>query len=200
MKIILIRHAKVEVDIYTLTYASELNKWLDIYNTTKIKTELVNEKKIRKIFEETDKIFCSKLKRSIDSVALYGKTPDISDEVFNEAGVPFSNWRGIKLPLVIWSIVFRVMWLFGYKNNGESYKEAKLRAKKGTDKLIESSEKEATVTLLGHGLMNRLIGKELVRRGWKSQGKMGSDNWDYGLFELEEEKIHFYDDLKTRRV
>ena len=46
-------------------------------------------------------------------------------------------------------------------------------------------KKEATVTLLGHGLMNRLIGKELVRRGWKSQGKMGSDNWDYGMFELE---------------
>jgi len=185
MKIILIRHAKVDVDIYTLTYASELNKWLDIYNNTKIKTELVNEEEIRKIFEETDKLFCSKLKRSIDSVALYGKNPDLSDEVFNEAGLPFSNWKVIKLPLVLWSIIFRIMWRFGYSNNGESLKEAKIRAKKGADKLIASCEKDATLTILGHGLMNRLIGKELVKRGWKSQGKMGSDNWDYGVFELD---------------
>ena len=185
MKIILIRHAKVDVDIYTFTYASELNKWLDIYNNATINKELVNEEEIRNIFEETDKLFCSKLKRSIESVALYGKTPDISDEVFNEAGLPFSNWKVIKLPLVLWSVIFRVMWFFGYKNSGESYNEANIRAKKGTDKLIDSCKKEATVTLLGHGLMNRLIGKELVRRGWKSQGKMGSDNWDYGVFELE---------------
>jgi len=50
--------------------------------------------------------------------------------------------------------------------------------------LIEACAENGTVTLLGHGLMNRLIGKELVKRGWKSQGKMGSANWGYGVFLL----------------
>jgi len=34
-----------------------------------------------------------------------------------------------------------------------------------------------------------LIGKELVKRGWRTQGKMGSDNWGYGVFEQEVKNI-----------
>lgn len=184
MKIILIRHAEVDIYKNSFTYAFELKKWVDIYNNAEIKKYFVSKSEISNIFDNSDKIFCSALKRSNDSVALYDKSPDEQDELFNEAGLPYANWRWVKLPLSLWAIVFRIMWIFGYKNNGESFQEAKIRAKKATDKLIVSCDKGSTVTLLGHGLMNRLIGKELVRRGWKSQGKMGTGNWDYGVFEV----------------
>jgi len=184
MKIILIRHAEVEIDKNTFTYASELKKWLHIYDHAEIKKALVSKDEILALFNQTDTLFCSRLKRSLDSVALYGKSPHETDELFNEAGLPFANWGWVKLPLSWWAVVFRVMWLFGYANNGESLKEAKARAKKGAERLIEACAENGTVTLLGHGLMNRLIGKELVKRGWKSQGKMGSANWGYGVFLL----------------
>jgi len=184
MKIILIRHAEVEIDKNTFTYASELKKWLEIYDHAEIKKALVSKDEILNLFNQSDRIFCSTLKRSLDSVALYGKSPDKTDEIFNEAGLPFANWSWVKLPLSLWAVVFRVMWLFGYKNNGESLKVAKARAKKGADRLIEACAKNSTITLLGHGLMNRLIGKELVKRGWKAQSKMGSANWGYGVFLL----------------
>ncbi len=184
MKIILIRHAEVNINTNSFAYAFELKKWLDIYNHAEIKKDFVSKSEISNIFNRSDKILCSGLKRSYDSVALYAKTPHQQNELFNEAGLPYANWRWVKLPLALWAIVFRVMWLFGYKKNGESLQEAKSRAKKATDKLINFCEEELTVTLLGHGLMNRLIGKELIRRGWNNQGKMGSANWDYGVFEL----------------
>jgi len=183
MKIILIRHAEVDIDKNSFAYAYELKKWLDIYNSAEIKKEFVSKDEISNIFESSDKIFCSGLKRSFDSVALYGKTPDEQDEIFNEAGLPYANWKLVKLPLSVWAIIFRIMWLFGYKNNGESLQVAKDRAKKGANKLISSCEKGATVMLLGHGLMNRLIGKELLKQGWERKGKMGSANWAYGVFE-----------------
>jgi len=185
MKIILIRHAEVDIDKNTFTYASELKKWLEIYDHAEIKKALVSKDEILTLFNQTDTLFCSRLKRSLDSVALYGKSPHETDELFNEAGLPFANWGWVKLPLSLWAVLFRVMWLFGYANNGESLKEAKVRAKKGAERLIEACGEKSTVTLLGHGLMNRLIGKELVKRGWEPQGKMGSDNWGYGVFEYE---------------
>ena len=182
MKIILIRHAEVDINKNSFAYAFELKKWLDIYNNAEIKKDFVSKSEISNIFDSSDKILCSGLKRSYDSVALYGKTPYEEDELFNEAGLPFANWRWVKLPLWVWAIIFRVMWLFGYKKNGESLQEATIRAQKGASKLIASCEKGTTITLLGHGLMNRLIAKELVKRGWSNQGKIGSANWDYGVF------------------
>ena len=184
MKIILIRHAEVDIDKNSFTYAFELKKWVNIYDNAEIKKHFVSKSEIADIFNSSNKIFCSTLKRSYESVALYGKTPHEQNELFNEAGLPYANWRWIKLPLALWAIVFRVMWLFGYQNNGESLQKAKIRAKKGASKLQASCEKGSIVTLLGHGLMNRLIGKELVKQGWKIQGKMGSSNWNYGVFTL----------------
>ncbi len=182
MKIILIRHAEVDINKNSFAYAFELKKWLDIYNNAEIKKDFISKHEISNIFDSSDRILCSGLKRSYDSLALYGKIPDEEDELFNEAGLPFANWRWVKLPLSLWAVIFRVMWLFGYKKNGESLQEAKIRAQKGASKLVASCEKGTTVTLLGHGLMNRLIAKELVKRGWSNQGKMGSANWDYGVF------------------
>jgi broad specificity phosphatase PhoE len=184
MKIILIRHAEVNIDKNIFTYASKLKNWLYIYDHAEIKKVLVSKDKILTIFNQSNIIFCSKLKRSLDSVALYGKSPDETDTLFNEVGLPFANWDWVKLPLSLWVVVFRVMWLFGYDNNGESLQDAKARAKKGADRLINACDENSTVTLLGHGLMNRLIGKELVKRGWKAKAKMGSANWGYGVFLL----------------
>ncbi len=184
MKITLIRHAEVDISKNTFVYANELRKWLDIYNNAEIKEHFISKNEITKIFEDSHQIICSELKRSSDSVLLYRKKVDIKDMLFNEADLPYANWALIKLPLIAWAFLFRLMWLFGYKKNGESLKEAKLRAIKATDLLVKVSQKNTNVTLLGHGLMNKLIAKELVSRGWISQKKMGTNNWDYGIFEF----------------
>nr|WP_244309277.1 hypothetical protein [Pseudomonas duriflava] len=52
------------------------------------------------------------------------------------------------------------------------------------DKLVSLSEEASgTVLLLGHGIMNRLIAKQLKRRGWEQNVKQGSDYWSYAIFE-----------------
>ncbi len=184
MTITLIRHAEVDISKYTLAYAFELKEWLETYNHAEIKKDLLAKEEIGKIFDESHCIICSELKRSSDSVLLYKKTIDIKDKLFNEADLPYANWGWVKLPLISWAFLFRFMWLFGYEQNGESLETAKLRAKEATDVLVKLAKEQRSVTLLGHGLMNRLIAKELVRRGWSAKNKMGAKNWDYGVFEL----------------
>jgi len=65
MKIILIRHAEVEIDKNTFTYASELKKWLDIYDHAEIKKVLVFKDEILDFFNQSDTLFCSRLSLKI---------------------------------------------------------------------------------------------------------------------------------------
>jgi hypothetical protein len=41
-----------------------------------------------------------------------------------------------------------------------------------------------SVVLVGHGIINKLIQKELILQKWNETKKAKSNNWDYGVFEL----------------
>lgn len=86
----------------------------------------------------------------------------------------------------VWLIFFRILWLFGYSQNCESFKETKLRAKKATEKLIDLSKQHKAIILVGHGIMNRLIRKELILYKWDETKKLKSNNWNYGIFKLKQ--------------
>ena len=182
VKIILIRHAGVKIPRHIPLYAKEIGKFVERYKYAEIKKEMPSLK-ITKILNDSDKVFSSNLKRSVDSLALLGKTADVQDGVFNEVELPYCKWRWFKLYPDIWLMLFRTAWLVGYSSHSESFKEAKIRAEDATLKLLKSSTLHPTVTLLGHGVMNKLIGRELVKNGWKKQGGQGMKNWSYMVFE-----------------
>jgi broad specificity phosphatase PhoE len=183
-KIILLRHGEVAIENYTNISAKEFGKWIVAYNNSDIKSEFSSKKKIKSLLNKTDILICSNLKRSIRSIEIFNKTPFEANAIFNEAQLPFSNWNLLKLNPKIWLIFFRVLWFFGYSQNCESYKQTKQRAKKATQKLIELSKQNETVILVGHGIMNKLIQKELILKDWHETKKSKNDNWDYGVLEL----------------
>lgn len=184
MKIVIVRHAKVLFNKQKI-YPNEMGKWLNQYNIDEISEEIPGDKSFRIVMDKSEIFLCSSMPRSLASLELYGKTSNHIDKVFDEVSLPYPNKRGFfKLSPPLWRIVFRIAWLFGYSQNSESIKDAKLRAKKATTLLIESS-KNGNVTLLGHGIMNRLIVKELEREKWKTLKKFNSNNWGYGVFEYD---------------
>ena len=75
--------------------------------------------------------------------------------------------------------------MFGYSKNSESLQETKQRVKIATQKLLELSKDNDTILLVGHGVFNRFIRKELIRNQWNQTKKSGSKNWDYGIFECQ---------------
>ena len=178
-KIILMRHAQVHMQNETI-YASEMKHFIEAYNSAEVENNKPEG------LPKADIYLCSELKRSQDSLALLGYKPDLIDNSFNEAELPYANWRGLKIPAKIWAIVFRIAWLFGYSHHSESYKEAKERAKAATDKLLNFANRKKDVMLLGHGVMNRIIIKELVHRGYRVVEKTGSGNWGYSVMESKE--------------
>ena len=183
-KIILLRHGEVDIKNYENISASQFGKWIIEYNNSDIKSDFSSKDQIKDLLNETDILICSNLKRSIQSIEIFNKIPFETNDIFNEAELPFLNWNLLTLNPKVWLISFRILWFFGYSQNCESFKKTKERAKKATEKLIELSNQNKTVILIGHGIMNKLIQKELISLKWEETKDTHSNNWDYGIFEL----------------
>lgn len=183
-KIILLRHGEVDIKNYKNISANQFGKWIIEYNNSNIKPTFSSRDEINDLLNKTDILICSNLKRSVQSIEIFDKTPFETNDIFNEAQLPFANWTILKLNPKIWLAIFRLLWLFGYSRNSESFQETKKRAKIATKKLIELSHHNETIILIGHGIMNKLIQKELNKHQWIESKKLENKNWCYGVFEL----------------
>ncbi len=127
--------------------------------------------------------FTSTLRRARTSCERLGIANDVTThELFVESPIPHTNWQQPKFGALTWSIIFRVAWLVGFAQNGEAISDAKRRGAQGAD-LLEKAAAEGDAFLLGHGIMNRVLGGELKRRGWCKTTSNGEDYWSFAIFE-----------------
>ncbi len=181
-QIILLRHAKVIIDNPKI-YSNQMHEFIERYNTIPIE-DTEPPSMVAKLVDSANIVVTSKLSRTVQTLSLFNKKPNLSSEIFNEAQLPYSNRRFFKLPDKVWAPIFRVAWLFGYKNNSESFSEAKQRAELGADILIEFANDNRVVLLVGHGIMNRLIAKALLKKGAVIKEKTGDGNLAYSILEI----------------
>ena len=123
----------------------------------------------------------STLRRSIDSLGLINVEIDEKNRLFNEAVIPRLEGSVIKMRPTNWLILFRLLSLAGLGRWGRVLKETRGDAKVAAQRLLELSKKHHTIVLMGHGVMNWLIRKELKRAGWKSDTKEAHGNWGYTI-------------------
>ncbi|MET0028942.1 MAG: histidine phosphatase family protein [Candidatus Thiodiazotropha sp.] len=129
----------------------------------------------------------SGLRRSLASSQRLGIPDPGLDPLFNETPIPHFSRGGLILPVTAWVVLLRLLWLLGYKNNGESLGEAKRRATKAAESLDALARKHETVLLVGHGMMNHLIAIALRKRGWHGPNRPGQGFWGYGIYESADE-------------
>lgn len=184
MRITLIRHAKVLSNNQRI-YPNEMGRWLDEYDLAEIETTLPKDNSLKEIIENSRIFCCSRLIRSRTSLGLYNKAPYTIKDIFNEIELPYPDKRGfIKLSPIVWRVIFRVAWFFGYSKNSESIKEAESRAEKALNLLIQiAEENDSDIVLVGHAILNRFISKELKKRNWATIKQLQNNNWGYGVFQ-----------------
>ena len=128
--------------------------------------------------------FSSSMHRAIGSVQMLGLANDVVIHAcFAESAHPYLNWRWPKLRFFTWCILFRVAWLMGFAKNGEAISIARDRAQQSAGKLQQAAQKEQTVLLLGHGIMNHLIVAQLKKLGWQKTLSTDRDYWSYTVLE-----------------
>jgi broad specificity phosphatase PhoE len=139
----------------------------------------------QKIIKSCKVVLSSDLPRALDSMKMLGlEKKGLTDKCFRESNLPYLNWNKPIFSFFTWAMIFRLAWLFGFSRNGESLKSAKNRAKIGAAKLHDLAHINGSVLLLGHGIMNRLVAKELKNKGWMKMENIGEKYWSYSVYEF----------------
>lgn len=166
--------------------ASEMSQWIERYNSAGIDQSQIPPIPAAEMAASCNAIVCSNLPRSIESAeVLKTKTGHIihSDAIFREMDLPYATWHLLRLPPAIWLALFRILWFFGFSPRCESYKAARNRAISGAQRLKDLATEHESVLLVGHGLINRFIAKELLSTGWHGPANPGKQYWGFSVYE-----------------
>ncbi len=181
MEITLIRHGESEVELKGKARSKEVSEILRSYDQSGI-TGSPPEHAIQKA-SNCNAVVCSDFLRSLQSAEALGVTDiHLSDPIFREVATPHFKGGSFTLPVSIWGVLLRSMSVFGFSRNGESISMAKKRAELASSALIELAHSHVSILLVGHGLINYFIAKELLSRKWSGPSKPGNKYWEYGVY------------------
>lgn len=185
MKIILLRHGRPDFDIPKWMTSREIANAIRHYDMAGIATNSLPPQKAIDMANGVNALVCSHLLRSLQSAQKLTSHPiDLSDTLFREASLPSNNGSFLKLPPMAWFTIFRILWLLGYTKKGESISVTRQRAKQASKKLVEIAQLHQQVLLVGHGVFNQLIAKELHKAGWKASKKSPRKHWQYTTYKI----------------
>ncbi len=181
MQITLLRHGKPEFELAGNVRACDLSGIAKSYDLSGILGS--PPKEAIGLAQDHNIVVCSDLLRSLQSAEALGVTNVHSaDSIFRETSIPHFNKGSITLPIGAWVLILRIMWLFGFSKNGESFSAAKEQAKVAAQRLIQLAKQFERVLLVGHGFINHFIAKELLSNNWLGPSRLGSKYWEYGVY------------------
>ncbi|WP_180278713.1 histidine phosphatase family protein [Janthinobacterium sp. 13] len=160
----------------------QMGQWINLYNQSIIKEGGIPAQCAAAALSAST-IVASTAPRACSSARALGDLPFMQDAMFSEAGLPFALWKAPWLPAEAWAAIFRLLWLFGYARGSDSLQITRQRARAAAERLVALAAR-GPVLLVGHGIMNRLIGKELQALGWLARNRQGSRYWSMGVYEL----------------
>lgn len=187
MKIILMRHGKPTFTGSSKVSSVDMAEWISQYNLSDTGSNMPPQSG-KALASSALRIISSPLPRALSSLKSLGREPDCIDEIFREADLPILHIPFFRFSPIFWATIFRIMWLCGVSRNVESLKIAKQRAVKAADILVTYVKvSNGPVLLMGHGVMNRLIAKELISMGWKERHRQGHSYWNASIYSLPED-------------
>jgi broad specificity phosphatase PhoE len=182
LQITLMRHGEPRLAKGRWMAPMHMGQWIDLYNQSLIKdNDIPAECAMAALSAST--IVASTAPRACSSARALGDLPFMQEAMFTEAELPFALWKAPWLPPEAWAVIFRILWLFGYARGADSLTITRRRARAAAERLVALAAK-GPVLLVGHGIMNRLIGKELQALGWLARNSQGSRYWSMGMYEL----------------
>lgn len=176
--IVLIRHAKVEMNPGSLMNASRAMEYLSAYDRLPIESFEPNTVLVKLPKPLPDTIYTSTLYRSKETARrLFGDSASyVHRAIFDEFDL-----RIVRLPLLLplraWTVISRFAWVTGLmQRDVETHKEAMVRIAKNCDWLEERTAADGYVLMVTHGFLNHSLKRELKRRGWTVEYTEGHGN------------------------
>jgi broad specificity phosphatase PhoE len=182
MEIVLARHGRPKLRQWSWITPGQFAEWIRAYDQAGIFVEEVPPH-IRAKAVQSPWIVSSPLPRCEQSAQALAPLRQIDkEELFREAGLPHAFWRFPRLPSSVWTVIFRAAWFCGYSTNSESLVMARNRARSAALRLIDLAREHQSVFLVGHGIINTLIAKELIRQGWMGPSRPAHRHWRFSVY------------------
>ncbi len=179
------RHGKPTLTGSSRVTSREMADWIAQYDLSDTGSDVPPESS-KSLASSASKNISSPLPRALSSLNALGCEPDLIDKVFREAELPIYPMPGFRLSPTLWAAFYRVMWLCGLSRNAERLEIAKQRAVPAAGILVTFAKiSNGPVLLMGHGVMNRLIARELISMGWKEHRRQGKGYWSSGIYKLQ---------------
>lgn len=175
LQITLMRHGEPVMSASRWLAPCDMGQWTARYDAAQVHASAIPARSIATA-STACVIFASTLPRARSSASALGHAAPRVDALFREAALPYPLWHFPRLPPAAWVALFRLAWLCGYARGAESLATVRLRAKAASAQLIACAA-EGPVLLVGHGVMNFLIARELRAAGWRATGRHGSGYW-----------------------
>ncbi|AZI88288.1 histidine phosphatase family protein [Kosakonia sp. CCTCC M2018092] len=183
MEIVLVRHGEPEFSAQqgsARVKATDMPGWIAGYDASGI----IPEPNCHALLADKRSAFVisSPLPRARASLQAMNLTPDLIADDLREAPLPVFNLPFLRLSPQTWLVLFRLCWLSGALAGPESKKQTMQRAEKMALTLIAQAQQHKRVIGMGHGVINRLIARELEKAGWVKSEHTGNGYWSSVTF------------------
>lgn len=175
--ITLIRHGPPAVSLRQRVRGHQFRQFVERYDAAKIARRALPPTAAMQVMARADWVFASHRPRAMHTAELLGvPVKPIVDPQFREIEFPVDFPGHFRFSALTWTAIALALWRLGYSARCESFVRAKQRARGAAD-VLEGRSEEGAVVLVAHGGINRLIAKELRRRGWKGPRLPHSQHW-----------------------
>lgn len=184
VRIILVRHGRPAWDFQTPICGRDFGEWRRGEDHAPLDPGSRPSPALERLIESATCVFTSPLRRSRESAALLaaGVSPVVAPE-FREADLPSGFRSGLRLRPELWGLLARTAWFCGWSTGVDNFRMVRERAANAAKLLQERAARGGVVVLVGHGMMNILIARELRAAGWRGPRMPSRRHWGFGVYE-----------------
>jgi len=182
--IILARHGEPDLSKQVRLNWRGYKYWWRLYDEAGLVPEHDAPKLVKELARQADMVMSSTLPRAIETAEkAKGGPVDKTEDLLVEAPLPPPNLGYFRFKPRTWGVFARIIWCLGHKGEGESQKQARVRADKAAEVLSEEASGGKMIFVAAHGWFNRMLRGPLKRRGFICTEDHGDLHWSYRRFE-----------------
>jgi broad specificity phosphatase PhoE len=183
-RIILIRHGQPAIALRPRAGHREFSTYIEDYEAARLDPTSLPPRAITDLVRALGHVFTSGKPRAHESARLLAPQAElIIDPLFVEAPLASPRIPFLRMTVVKWAVVARLLWHAGLARGIEDYPSARDRAAKAADILTARVMDGGTVALVAHGYFNAMIGRQLRRRGWSRGGSHQVRYWNAVIYD-----------------
>lgn len=186
-RIILVRHGRsAHVSQERWLDAAGVHRWRAGYDAAGIDTASEPPPSLVEESSRADLVVASDLARALASAEKLARgRPVRVSPLLRESHLDIPTWLPARWPLTAWAIAIHLQWLGRIARGIGVHPSEVQRVSAAVDWLDEILREHRRIVVVTHGVFRRLLGIELVARGWTAERRVsGYGHWSVWPYRL----------------